>query len=118
MSSYHQIFLDGSADEKAIADALTVITGCAPRKQELPTGISVQSFLFDHSVVDLEVFHEYEDDLGILFSDYPVMITVRNLDSDKPQEKLTAERLFDALTEQGKFGGILVFDLQDILGQR
>ncbi|MEV3962500.1 hypothetical protein AB0M34_16630 [Nocardia sp. NPDC050193] len=117
MSSYHQIFLKGSADGPALAEALTVITGCAPRKQVLSSGVSVQSFFFGHAVVDLEMFHEYEDDFGIPFSDYPVMITVRDLDSDKLREEATAKRLFDGLTARGNISGILVFDLQKLIGQ-
>ncbi|MGW0178291.1 hypothetical protein [Nocardia sp. NPDC003345] len=117
MSAYHQIFLDRSAEGRVVVEALARITGSAPQRGDASDGSGVQMFIFGRSVVELEMSHNYEDDLGIAFSDFPTMITVRNLDSDKSKEMQTAKRLFDELMKYGSFGGILVFDLQKILAR-
>ncbi|NKY35946.1 hypothetical protein HGA13_23140 [Nocardia speluncae] len=118
MSSHHQIFIDTDAEESALIESIQTITGSRPRTQQVLDGATLRAFIFDNTVVELEMSHEYEDDLGIPFSKYPIVITVRDLNSNRTREESTARWLLDKVCSITGSHGILVEDLQRMLERR
>lgn len=117
MSSYHQIFIDTNMDESTLVTAIQTITGARPRTQQAPGGATLKAFILNNTAVELETSHDYEDDLGIPFSKFRTVITVRDLNSNKTREESTARWLFDQLCNATAHG-LLVVDLQKVIDRR
>ncbi|MFI1462969.1 hypothetical protein [Nocardia carnea] len=118
MSSYHQIFIDTDMDEPTLVTSIQTITGARPRTQQAPDGATLKAFILDNTAVELETSHDYEDDLGIPFSKFRTVVTVRDLNSNKIREESTARWLFDQLCSADATHGLLVVDLQKVIDRR
>ncbi|MFI2473494.1 hypothetical protein [Nocardia xishanensis] len=66
----------------------------------------------EHWVVEVEPSHDYEDDFGIQFSKYPIVITIRDVGGNKRREESVARSIFDNLASVDGYAELLVFDLQ------
>lgn len=119
MSAYHQIFVRTDHSEPQLVADVSLAAGCTIRPVE-PTLASTIAYgcVGDHSVVEIELSHDFEEDFGMRFSDYPILITVRDLDKNKEREEDTARALFARLTDLEGYRALLVFNLQRKLMQR
>jgi hypothetical protein len=112
MSAYHQIFVRGQRPEEQLVSDVAAAIGApvAP--------VSGESIAYAGQVgraaVEIEMSHEYEDDRGIPLSQYPIIITVRDYDSDKGREETVARQIFGVLCGQG-YSLLLVLGLQKLL---
>ncbi len=75
----------------------------------------IRRAIVEYWVVEVETSHGYEDDFGIPFSEYPIAITIRDLEGDKQREESAARSIFDNLASVGGYSQLLVFDLQKLL---
>lgn len=98
------------------------------RDIELATGLSLTdvSSARDESmfggrsrqtIVELEFDHSFDNDGQIDFENYPSVLTVRDIGSDKEREKESAMAVFRSLQSIGVYRLLLVFDLQKIIGR-
>ncbi|MGE5291692.1 MAG: hypothetical protein ACM3ML_31735 [Micromonosporaceae bacterium] len=118
MSEYHQIFAQAVVQERQlIADvALAAGTELPPAQNAVPATIAYAGEV-DGAAVEVELSHDFEDDRGIPFSRYPVVITIRAYNGDKTREERLARGIFDKLCGRGSYSLLLVFGLQRLLGK-
>jgi hypothetical protein len=67
--------------------------------------------------VEVELHHDFEDDFGMKFSQYPVVITLRSFDSDKAHEEAVAKDAFEKMAAIGNYALLLTFDLQRLIAK-
>ncbi|TYK43775.1 hypothetical protein [Actinomadura decatromicini] len=111
MSSYYQIFIRApGAGEREVA-AVAAAAGCPLE----PTGEGDDGVAFAGRVgstkVQVELSHDFDDDYGIAFSSYPMVVTVIDLERDKAREEACVRSIFHRLAEGGEYSMVLVFDL-------
>lgn len=61
--------------------------------------------------VQVSLSHDFEEDHGMRFEDYPILIELRDIDHDSVREEAVARTLFKRLRGQGH-ALLLAFDLQ------
>ena len=116
MSEYHQIFARaGTAERRFIADlAAAAGTELPPAREAVPASIAYAGEVED-AAVEVELSHDFEDDRGIPFSKYPVVVTIRAYDGDKAREQRLARDIFGKLCGHGGYSLLLVFGLQRLI---
>lgn len=65
--------------------------------------------------VDIELSHVYDNDRGLRFEDYPLLVTIRDRDRDQERQEYAAKDLFDALAATGRYRLMLTQDLQRLV---
>lgn len=117
MSAYHQIFLRTSKPEHDLISIIGVASGA--ELEQVKT--SPESVMFGvragNFVIEVEFEHDFGDDFGISFSRYPIVITIRDVDSNKNREAETAKSIFDDLCTKGVGSLVLVFNLSTLLAE-
>ena len=115
MSAYHQIFARRQRPPQQLVSDVAAAIGAslAPVGGQAGEGIAYAGQA-GRAAVEIEMSHEFEDDRGIPFSRYPIVITVRDYDSDKGREETVAREIFGALCGHG-YSLLLVLDLQKLL---
>ncbi|GGQ25441.1 hypothetical protein GCM10010187_47490 [Actinomadura coerulea] len=115
MSSYYQIFLRipevGEPELAAIEAAAECQLGSVGGGGD---GIAFAGRSGSNKV-QVEAPHDFDDDYGIAFSQYPVVVTVVNLQHNKEQEEACARGIFRKLVEDEMFSMMLVFDLSVLI---
>ncbi|MFI9406432.1 hypothetical protein [Nocardia sp. NPDC052316] len=117
MSAYHEIFLRTAKPFDEVVEDVGEAFGVKLASEQLPNTAQLYRAATDSTVIEVEPSHAYEDDYGIEFSRFPILVTVRDLDSDKSREEAAARSLFQALANLGGYSGLLVFDLKRKLGE-
>ncbi|WP_280334918.1 hypothetical protein [Nocardia wallacei] len=115
MSGYHQIFMRGS--EPDVVRDVETSSGIAIKKVASPSGSVAFGGRSEHAVLEIEIGHDVENDRGIEFEKYPIVVTIRDIDSDKEREASTALSLFRSLQQLRDYPMLLVFDLQELLAE-
>jgi hypothetical protein len=117
MTAHHQIFIrTGKSEQELIAD-LSATTGADISAVRSTSNSVVYSGSASDTVVDVELHHEFDDDRGMKFSSYPVLVTIRELGGDRSIEERTARTLFDELKAIGGYELLVVFNLQKLVAQ-
>lgn len=117
MSSYHEIFIrTDNATEQFIADLATA-ANCEMERLGPEYDPIAYAGLVDNAAVEVELHHEFEDDFGMTFSQYPIVITLRSFASDKAHEKKVAKDIFEKMATIGDYAMILAFDLQRLIAE-
>ncbi|MEU2254433.1 hypothetical protein ABZ540_14850 [Nocardia xishanensis] len=115
MSAFHQIFVrTESSDAEAIRDIGLAADVELLLDDDLGNAM-LHRAIAEHWVVEVETSHDYEDDFGIPFSMYSIIITIRDLEGNKRREESAAHSIFDNLASGGKCAALLVFDQQKLL---
>ncbi|MFC8044300.1 hypothetical protein [Nocardia sp. NPDC057353] len=115
MSAHHEIF--ATADGAGVPAAIERVIGVDGRVEGSSGGEVHYTVGFDNAFVDVALSHDYDDDQGIEFSGFPLVLTVRDRESSQQQEEATARRIFQALRATGLFHAFLVYNLQQKLDQ-
>lgn len=116
MSSYYQIFLRAPEMEvqQVIAD-IAVATEC----ELSPVDSAVDGIDFagggDTAKFQVELSHEFDDDYGIAFSRYPIVITAIDSERTAKREEALARRVFRKLAEKDEYSMILVLNLSVLI---
>jgi hypothetical protein len=97
-----------------LVDDLSEVIGATLKPVD---GDVIYSAGLDDTMVEAAMSHEYEDDYGIRLSDFPIVMTVRDLASDRRREESTARKIFDKLRNTGSYQVCLVFDLRRLLAE-
>ncbi|MEU7142891.1 hypothetical protein ABZ942_25835 [Nocardia sp. NPDC046473] len=116
MSAYHEIFLKTAKSFDEVIEDVGEAVGVELASEPASNAVLYRA-VTDSSVIEVEASHAYEDDYGIEFSRLPILITVRDLDSDKDREESTARSLIQVLANDGGYTGLLVFDLKRQLAE-
>lgn len=114
MTTYHEIYArplavnyDLVADLEAVLDV---------RFNRTPVGDFVAAAIIDgKTAVEVNNDMDLEDLPDMPFETHPWMITIRNLDNDKDEERKLAEPLFDGLKATGRYSLFLTVDGQVLL---
>ncbi|WP_405167275.1 hypothetical protein OG203_20625 [Nocardia sp. NBC_01499] len=117
MSAYHEIFLKTAKPFDEVIEDVSEAVGVELASEPSSNAVLLYRAVTDSSVIEVESSHAYEDDYGIEFSSLPILITVRDLDSDKDREESTARSLMQVLANDGGYAGLLVFDLKRRLAE-
>ncbi|MFI6171678.1 hypothetical protein ACIBCN_33205 [Nocardia sp. NPDC051052] len=112
MSAYYEIFLKTVKPFDEVIEDVGRAVGVELASEPSSNAVLFYRAVTDSSVIEVESSHAYEDDYGIEFSRFPIVITVRDLDSDKDREESTALSLLQFLAKDGGYAGLLVFDLK------
>jgi len=67
-------------------------------------------------VLEVELGHDFADDLGVARSAYSTVPTVRDKCGERRPEQAAAQQLFEGLAHIGGYDLLLVFYLQALLG--
>ncbi len=114
MSAYHEIFIRTDKPiEQLIADVSAAAGAPIDRDEtrQIPYAGSLS-----YAAVEIEFSHEFEQDAGMNFALYPILLTVRDFDNNKTREEELARDIFHKLCGMG-YSLMLVFDLQVLLDQ-
>ena len=115
MSAYHEIFVrTDRATEQFLSDVAAAIgVPIDPIADEINEYIDYAGQI-EHAAIEIEMTHEFEEDYGIPFEQYPIDITVRDFGSDKQREEALARDIFGKLCQRG-YSLLLVFNLARLL---
>lgn len=117
MSGYHEIFVRTSNSiEKLVADLATA-AHCRMRKFDTKDNPIAYAGRTRDVAVEVELHHDFEDDFGMKFSQYLVVITLRSFDSDKAHEEAVAKEVFEKMAAIGNYALLLTFDLQRLIAK-
>lgn len=117
MSSYHEIFIrTDNSTEQLIAD-LAAAANCKMERLGPEYDPIAYAGQVDNAAVEVELHHDFEDDFGMRFSRYPIVITFRSFASDKAHEKKVAKDIFGKMAAIGGYAMILAFDLQSLIAE-
>ncbi|KPC78583.1 MULTISPECIES: hypothetical protein [Streptomyces] len=113
MTSHHGIFMHpGHPVEALVAD---VALACGGRLRPTVNGPLDYIASLSNATLELEMQHEYEEDKGVPFERYQVLLTVRDSDGDMERERRTARQIYHDLTVLRRYWLALVFDLQAVI---
>ncbi|MFI5781462.1 hypothetical protein [Nocardia sp. NPDC051570] len=117
MTAYHEIFVNTDKSEQALVHDISAAAGATLR--HISSINDAPSYRGDlgHSVIELEMAHEFEGVPEMPFEQYSALVTVRDLDADKEREKETAQGIFERLQAIGGYDLLLVFDFQRLLAK-
>lgn len=114
MTAYHQIFVrtDRSVDQ-FVAD---VAAAAGVEMDETGSGGPVRyGGKRPNAAVEIELSHEFEEDYGIPFEEYPYIITLRDFDGNNSREEEFAREVFANLSSAGGYSLLLVYNLSTLL---
>ncbi|QKW39755.1 hypothetical protein HUT06_41755 [Actinomadura sp. NAK00032] len=117
MSSYHEIFIrTNNSIERLVSDIATAADCrmCKLAAKDNPIAYAGQT---REVAVEVELHHDFEDDYGINFSQYPIVITLRSFESDKAHEEAVARDIFENMAAIGGYAMLLTFDLQRLIAE-
>lgn len=113
MTSLHSIFIHpGHPVAALVAD---VALACGGRLRPAVNGPADYIVSLSDATLELEMEHEYEEDKGIPFERYQVVLTVRESNGDLEREGVTARQIFHELSILRRYWLVLVFDLQTVI---
>lgn len=113
MSGYNQIFVQSDRSDQELVDDVAAATGATLTAAE---SVAYRGNI-ERVIIEIESSHPFEEDFGIRFEDFPIVITTRDLDSDKAREGRIATTIFEALRSTGGYRLIHVFDLQRLVAR-
>lgn len=117
MSSYHEIFVrTNNSIEQLVADLATAAS-CQMRKFDTKDNPIAYAGRTRDVAVEVELHHDFEDDFGMAFSQYPVVVTLRSFDKDKTHEEMVAKDVFEKMAAIGNYAMLLTFDLQTLIAK-
>ncbi len=116
MSAYHEIFVRTDKGENDFLADVSAAAGTSlhPVPDEKNKDVSYAG-RGDHAAIEIELSHALEEDYGIPFQRYPILITLRDFDSDKTREEELARSLFQQLCRRGGYELLLVFNVSRLL---
>jgi hypothetical protein len=114
MSAYHQIFARTARTGEEFAADVGAAAGVRMEKVESggPAGYAGKR---PYAAVEIELSHDFEEDYGIPFEEYPLVITFRDFDGEKAREEEFAREVFARLASSGNYSLLLVFNLSKLL---
>jgi len=114
VTSHHSIFIHpGHPVEALVADVALACGGRLRRAVNVPADYVAS---LSNATLELEMEHEYEEDKGIPFERYQVVLTVRESNSSMEQEAVISRQIFHELATLRRYWLVLVFDLQTVIG--
>lgn len=114
MSAYHQIFARTSRTEGEFVHDVADAAGVGMHKIE-PEGPVGYAGKRPYAAVEIELSHEFEEDYGIPFEEYPYLITIRDFEGNKDREEQFAREVFANLASTGHYSLLLVYNLSALL---
>ena len=115
MSSYHQIFVQTGETEQQFLDDLRSLVDADLKEVDHPGSVVKFGGYYDDSIFEVEIGHELDDDFGMDFSNYQIIVTIRELHSNNSLEERTARNFCTKLHSRGGYKLLLVYDLQDLI---
>ncbi len=117
MTAHHQLFIITNKPEHRVIADLAAATGTEITPIQAVSEGPTYGGKFDDSITEVETQHDFDDDLGIKFSQYPMVVTIRDASGDKSAEEKNARDVSEKLKNIGGYKLLLAFDLQKLLAQ-
>ncbi|NKZ05592.1 hypothetical protein [Actinomadura latina] len=117
MSSYHEIFIRTSNSIDQLVTDIATAANCKMRKFDTKDNPIAYAGRTRDVAVEVELHHDFEDDFGMNFSQYPIVVTLRSFDSDKAHEETVAKDIFEKMAAIDDYAMILTFDLQRLIAE-
>lgn len=117
MSSYHEIFIRTANSIERLVSDVAIAANCRMRKLDTKDNPIAYAGRTREVAVEVELHHDFEDDFGINFSQYPIVVTLRSFDSDKVHEETVAKDVFENMAAIGGYAMLLTFDLQRLIAE-
>lgn len=114
MTTYHEIYARPLADDYDLIADLEAVLG-VPFNRTRVGDFVAKAAIDGKAAVDVIADMKLEDLPDMPFETHPWMITIRNLDNDKDEERKLAEPLFDGLKATGRYSLFLTLDGQVLL---
>ncbi|OZC49320.1 hypothetical protein CH289_17455 [Rhodococcus sp. RS1C4] len=116
MSAHHQLFVRTTKGQSEIIADLSRAAGIRSLDRVAPLD-AADSYrgLTPSAVIELEMAHSYEVDRNLHFEDYPILVTVRELQRDQTAELSATLTICFTLDSLGGYDMLLVFDLQRLV---
>ncbi|TDC60812.1 hypothetical protein E1200_29850 [Actinomadura sp. GC306] len=115
MSSYYQIFLRAPEVGERLLSDIAGAAGVELSSSSTSGGGIDFAGGADTVKVQVELSHEFDDDYGIPFSQYPVVVTVIDLERSAAREEVLARDVFNKLAEAGIYSMLFVHDLSVLI---
>ena len=113
MSEYHYIFIHPGQPEQRLISDISFACGVALRAAD--SEFIDYSAHVGHAAVEVELSHEYEEDIGVPFEKYDSLLSIRDLASDLTRQESLARTIFRNLASLERYSLVLVLDLQVLL---
>lgn len=120
MSAYHEIFVrpkqagvNLSENPEVLLSDLASVVGVPFR----PISDEVNEYIdfaakIETAAIEVELSHDFDDERDMLFSRYPVFLTIRDFDRDETRSEETAREIFRRLCALEKYSLLLVYDVK------
>lgn len=113
MTSHHSVFIHpGHPVEALVSD---VAPACGGRLRRAVNGPADYVVSLSDATLEVEMEHEYEEDKGIPFERYQVVLTVRESNGAREREEVISRQIFRELATLRRYWLVLVFDLQTVI---
>lgn len=114
MSAYHQIFVRTDRGVEELVSDVGAAAEVQMHEIEFDSPVDYGGKR-SYAAVEIELSHDFEEDYGIPFQEYPYIVTFRDFDSDKDREEAFAREVFGKLAALGKYSLMLVYNLDTLL---
>lgn len=114
MTAYYQIFVRTNRSvDQFVAD---VEAAAGVEMDEIDSGGPVRyGGKRPYAAVEIELSHEFEEDYGIPFDEYPYIVTIRDFDGNDSRAEEFAREVFANLSLAGGYSLLLVYNLSALL---
>ncbi|MEU3208871.1 hypothetical protein ABZ702_34385 [Streptomyces cyaneofuscatus] len=113
MTSHHSIFIHPGLPEETLTADVAAASGA--RLRRVAHGPVDYGADLGDTALEIELSHDYEEDMGIPFDRYQVVVTVRDFEGHRDREQARAEHVFNRLADVRRYWLVLVFDLQTVI---
>jgi hypothetical protein len=115
VSTYHQIFVRTARSEGELVADVARAAKVRMTKAEDDYNPIKYGGKRPYAAVEIELTHDFMEDYGIPFEQYPIVITFRDFDQDMNRQEAFAKEVFDKLSSSGDYSMMLVYDLSTLL---
>jgi len=117
MSAHHQVFVRTLKTASRLVSDVSVAAGCELAAVGAGRGPVAFGGRAGPCVVEVELGHDFADDLGVALSAYSTVPTVRVSCGERCREQAAAQQIFDGRAHIGGYDLLRVFYLQALLGR-
>ena len=114
MTAYHQIFARTNRSVGQFVADVAVAAGVEMDKINFKSPVEYGGKR-PYAAVEIELSHDFDEDYGIPFDEYPYIITFRDFDGNKSREEDFAREVFAQLAPAGGYSLLLVYNLSTLL---
>ncbi len=117
MTAYHQMFVRTTKSNRELIQDLSLVTGAEISANQKASSAIAYFGRVGNTVIEVELEHVFEEDHGMNFGAYSVLVTIRELNAERSEEARVARDVFEKLKSIGDYELLLVFNLQTLVAR-